>query len=509
MSEALEWNVWRPFFATLAVGTTLIFVVALMMQRWTRSMAWRRTMWQVAFLSLGLLGITELSGAGCAVWSWLQQKSQSEADRQLLLQAKVIGEPDVRMLLAGQSQQFNPALVSQVRVPSATRKPVSWPGAAWLFGFGALLAWTALARLVFLILVPRRVVRDETLLARMESLARRLGTSGRVRVTETRGLAGPVAFGIFRPGISLPEGFARRFSSEQQDSMLAHELAHLAARDPLWHVLADAVTAMLWWHPLAWWAKRKLGAASEAAADEASMVVENGPNVLAACLVELGGRLTRTRSLGWLGMEGGDFRSGLGRRVKRLVSLSGDSWKPMRRSRVFLIRLAVPPALVTLVLAGTVWAQPQLGGPSPLRQAFQRSVLGLALAAALPQPPAALAEPDHIDWQPWSPEALAAARAERKPVLVYFTADWAVTAKANERTSLDVPVIREKLREMGAVALRGDYTLTGEVIANELRAFGQAGVPLTLVYASDPSLPPQILPHLLTPQIVLDALEQA
>ena len=115
MSEALEWNVWRPFFATLAAGTTLIFVVALMMQRCTRSMAWRRTMWQVAFLSLGLLGITEFSGAGCAVWSWLKQKSQSEADRQLLLQAKVIGEPDVRMLLAGQSQQFNPALVSQVR----------------------------------------------------------------------------------------------------------------------------------------------------------------------------------------------------------------------------------------------------------------------------------------------------------------------------------------------------------------------------------------------------------
>jgi len=242
MSEALEWNVWRPFFATLAVGTTLIFVVALMMQRWTRSMAWRRTMWQVAFLSLGLLGITELSGVGCVVWSWL--KSQPETDGQRVLQTKVMGEPDVRMLLAGQSQPFNAALVSQVRGHSATPKPVWWPGAAWLFGFGAGLAWAVLARLLFLILVPRRVVRDEILLARMKSLARRLGTSGRVRVTETRGLAGPVAFGIFRPGVSLPEGFARRFSSEQQDSMLAHELAHLAARDPLWHVLADAVTAM-------------------------------------------------------------------------------------------------------------------------------------------------------------------------------------------------------------------------------------------------------------------------
>ena len=110
----------------------------------------------------------------------------------------------------------------------------------------------------------------------------------------------------------MAEGFTRRFTNEQQDAMLAHELAHLAAHDPLWHALADLVTAMLWWHPLAWLAKQQLRSASEAAADEASLVVENGPNVLAECLVELGGRLTRTHSLGWLGMADGDFRSGLG-----------------------------------------------------------------------------------------------------------------------------------------------------------------------------------------------------
>jgi beta-lactamase regulating signal transducer with metallopeptidase domain len=508
MNTVLDWNLWRPFFTTLAVGTVLVVAIAMLLQRWTRSMAWRRTIWQVAFLGLGLLAITEISGAGRAAWSWLPRRSQPKPDGQLLMESKVIGEPDLRMLLAQRLQAGNVQAVQSVPDNSPAEEPVRWPGAIWLMGFAAAISWMVLARLVFVIFVPRRRVTDECLLARVNSIAHRLGELRRVRVGETRGLAGPIAFGILRPGISLPEGFTTRFTNEQQDAMLAHELAHLAARDPLWHALADLVTAMLWWHPLAWLAKQQLRAASEAAADEASLVVENGPNVLAECLVELGARLTRTHSLGWLGMAGGDFRSSLGRRVKRLVSLGAQSWKPMRRSRVWMVRIAVPLALVALAFVATVWAQPPLGGPSTLRQAFQRSVLGLALAAALPQAPTPLPETDGIDWHPWSHEALVAARAEGKTVLVYFTADWALSAKINEQTSLGAPVVRAKLRELGAVTLRGDYTQDDEAIARELLAFGRSVFPLTLVYPSDPSLSPQVLPELLTPQIVLDALEQ-
>src|SRR5262245_51717256 len=112
MSAALDWNLWRPFFATLAVGTMLIVAAALVMPRWIRSMAWRRTIWQVAFLSLGLLAILEISGAGRAMWSWMQHPTQPEPDGRLLVESRVIGEPDLRMLLAQRSQQFAPAAAS-------------------------------------------------------------------------------------------------------------------------------------------------------------------------------------------------------------------------------------------------------------------------------------------------------------------------------------------------------------------------------------------------------------
>jgi thiol:disulfide interchange protein DsbD len=118
-------------------------------------------------------------------------------------------------------------------------------------------------------------------------------------------------------------------------------------------------------------------------------------------------------------------------------------------------------------------------------------------------------QPGGVAWEPWSPEAVARARAAGRPVFVDFTADWCVTCQANKKTSIEIPSVIAKLREINAVALLGDYTLVPEAITRELQKFGRAGVPLVLVYPRAASKPPLVLPELLTPGIVLDALEQA
>jgi len=43
----------------------------------------------------------------------------------------------------------------------------------------------------------------------------------------------------------------------------------------------------------------------------------------------------------------------------------------------------------------------------------------------------------------------------------------------------------------------------------ELKRFDRAGVPLVLVYPKDPKAEPLVLPEVLTPQTVLDALDRA
>src|SRR5437867_3584695 len=148
-----------------------------------------------------------------------------------------------------------------------------------------------------------------------------MGLRRPIHLFESSRLLGPVAAGVLRPAIGLPPQFAGEHSPEQQEVMLAHEVAHLAAKDPFWSRLADVLAALLWWHPLSWWVRRQLRAASETAADESSLLVRDGPRVLAECLVTFGGRLTRRQPAGWMGVEGGGFRSGLGRRVERLLRL--------------------------------------------------------------------------------------------------------------------------------------------------------------------------------------------
>ena len=117
--------------------------------------------------------------------------------------------------------------------------------------------------------------------------------------------------------------------------------------------------------------------------------------------------------------------------------------------------------------------------------------------------------PDGIDWQRWSPEAVAAARAEGRPVFVDFTARWCLNCKANKLFAIEIPSVRTKLKDINAVALLGDYTRFPPEITEELNRYERAGVPLVLVYPRDATQPPFVLPEALTPGIVLGALEKA
>ena len=108
----------------------------------------------------------------------------------------------------------------------------------------------------------------------------------------------------------------------------------------------------------------------------------------------------------------------------------------------------------------------------------------------------------------WSADAVAAARAEGRPVLVNFTADWCVTCKINERVALSSGQVRAALDEANAVYLVGDWTVRDPAITRELERHGRSGVPLYLLYAPA-SEGPRVLPQLLTPGLVAEAIRDA
>ena len=123
--------------------------------------------------------------------------------------------------------------------------------------------------------------------------------------------------------------------------------------------------------------------------------------------------------------------------------------------------------------------------------------------------------PEGYAWQPWSPEAVAKARAAGKPVIVDFTAKWCLTCNLTVKPALEKELVTKKLGELGAVALLADYTEYPPEITKELARFERAGVPLVLVYPRDATKPPVVLPEPLSfsaasySETILEALATA
>lgn len=120
-----------------------------------------------------------------------------------------------------------------------------------------------------------------------------------------------------------------------------------------------------------------------------------------------------------------------------------------------------------------------------------------------------LAADGSIKWYPWTRDLVAKLREQGRPVFVDFTADWCATCQFNKKTAIEVASVRARLEEIGAVALKGDYTLFPPEIGEELQHFKRAGVPLNLVYPADPSRSPIVLPTSFTSGTVIEALEKA
>ena len=171
--------------------------------------------------------------------------------------------------------------------------------------------------------------------------------------------------------------------------------------------------------------------------------------------------------------------------------------------------------LVVLALAAWVWGQfVQRGARCQTLAAVISLVLvgmdyGFILEGQLQWRSPPQAKRAGIDWKVWSDEAVDKARRAGHPVLVDFTAKSCATCKINLASSLEIDRTRAKLKQIGAVAFKADYTRADPAIAQELRRFNASGVPLVLVYSKDPGREPQILPTFLTPAIVLNALDQA
>ncbi len=115
---------------------------------------------------------------------------------------------------------------------------------------------------------------------------------------------------------------------------------------------------------------------------------------------------------------------------------------------------------------------------------------------------------DGIQWEPFSPQRVVQLQQEGRPLIIDFTAAWCLSCKVNERVAFGSADVRKRIDELNVATLRADWTSRDATITQALAEFGRNSVPLYVMYSGRKGGAPVVLPELLTPGIVLEALDK-
>ncbi len=185
--------------------------------------------------------------------------------------------------------------------------------------------------------------------------------------------------------------------------------------------------------------------------------------------------------------------------VPMLLTSLALAWVLGRQAGVNGLMAGLSAALVLSICLWVLGLRQQRRAPVAVTVSLA-ALVALAAPLALARLPVGAAQaatpgPSGLEGVPFSPEALAAAKAERRPTFLYFTADWCLTCKVNEKGALSDPAVAEAFRKAGITVMVGDWTRPDPAIARFLEQQGRAGIPLYLFYAPDGTIRemPQIL----------------
>jgi len=339
MTSSLTLAAW---LTTYAIHSTILLVAALIVGRFLKNENAREVLWKAALLggfvtSLlpAITGITPLVGR----WT--------------------VGAADETIPASVATPATAPSVaVSEVDVPgisSATTSVESTPGQ--LQSRGALRVipvWAGILLLVwilgaFLLIVRlvfhhRRILRalrdrhqltDGPLPGMLAELRRKAALWKPVRLSSSNACPTPIALG--RSEICVPARFTTDLDVDQQRNALAHELAHLKRRDPLWQMGAGIIESIFFFQPLNIIARRKLRESTEYLCDDWAVQQTSSPLALARCLTQISSWVgTAPVPDGMLAMaEGG---SPLVSRIERLAAWKRSSSAPARA--MFLVATA-------------------------------------------------------------------------------------------------------------------------------------------------------------------------
>ncbi len=133
-----------------------------------------------------------------------------------------------------------------------------------------------------------------------------------------------------------------------------------------------------------------------------------------------------------------------------------------------------------------------------MRQNFQPVFLQLS----------SISNQQSIHWEPYSEDLMKTMCAQNKIIFLNFTADWCLTCQMNEEVVFQNKEVIKKFKELSVVAIKADWTTRDAQITKALADFGRNSIPLYVVWGKDPGEAPVLLSEIITPGIVVKALDK-
>ncbi|MEJ7593427.1 MAG: M56 family metallopeptidase [Planctomycetaceae bacterium] len=220
------------------------------------------------------------------------------------------------------------------------------PFVAALYFIGVLLM---LIKLALGVRVSRRLraasqpISDADLLSRMATQAKKLSLRVVPVIAYCEHVAVPIVIGLLRPMILVPAAMVNGLTTEQLESVLTHELAHLRRYDHLLIVVQRVLEAVLFFHPVTWYLSRRIHDEREICCDDLVLAIggdrlQYALSLLRVAELRLAAAPGNNKSLTALAADG-QRPSKLRQRIARLLGDSSND--SVRVSSLWLLAVFV------------------------------------------------------------------------------------------------------------------------------------------------------------------------
>ena len=371
MKTALAWLLTYAIHSTLLLGLAWVVTRREMLSAYRRDFIWKLALVGAVVTASAQLGLGVRPMGSFALRN---PAAAAVAERGALHQTSPRDEKGLNGATAHESGNVTDATVTRpdpgsaesvpssvVTTPAPTVAPVSMEAAlviGW-FALAMLLTGAYLARRLMLVgrLANRRAITEGALPDMLDALRLGAGYRAPVTLTSVNTISSPVALGLHE--ICVPVAVLTELDADQQRGLLAHELAHLARRDPLWLDAASVMERVFFFQPLNRLARREIQRNAEYLCDDWAATRTGSGLPLAHCLARVA-EWIEASPLGVPVAGMAEQRSLLVTRIARLIE-GKTAGSPMSR--------AMMTAAAVVLFAGVIAAAPGVKGARVARTA--------------------------------------------------------------------------------------------------------------------------------------------